>query len=457
MAIAPKIPTKRLLTACALVLLLIAFHHICAQPSTPKPSINDNNAQSSAHDPNLVTTIIPDWNCVSVNGRTILYVRFAPGVTTALRFKLWNSVPGIYCKVPDVIVFTPGQLLGQNTIPGSLVKFLKDGQSAAQSRKPVFIVVDSAQDYGVQYKGPIEQRLRKLVDKLGLHSTRSVVVGAGALGGPCRREFNAYWPMQFNMDPFVSEKPPGPDTLPDRFLCLGGYPRSHKVFMMSLLHSRGALARFAWSAGTPEADKIPALLDQAAKANANANDVRAYLRQLPHVLDIDAGIQKQQGGKFHSSIYSKGAIHIVLETDYRTTRLRYTEKTIKSIYAGKPFVILASPGVLELLKSHGFRTFHPHIKENYDAIESFGARIKAIADEVDRLLAMSEDDFSRTMRTVSRIAEYNRNWLGSDEFRDRVTQQALFAFGLEDKPGFEWEALESTLRRRGGPDTPYNC
>jgi hypothetical protein len=135
----------------------------------------------------------------------------------------------------------------------------------------------------------------------------------------------------------------------------------------------------------------------------------------------------------------------------------FTEKTIKTIYAGKPFIILASPGVLELLKSHGFQTFNPYINETYDAVESCSARIKAIADEVDRLLAMLDDEFSSTMSAITQVAQYNRDWLGSDEFRDRVAHQALFAFGFEEKPGFDWHVLKSTLRQRGGPDTPYTC
>lgn len=445
---APKVKIKRWFAGCVIILIMITFHHIRRQAPTTEPQIRDNKPQSSSYDRNIVTNIIPDWNCVSVNGRTIIYVRFAPGATTALRYNLWKSVPAIDCKNPDVIVFTPGQLLGEKTILGGLVQFLKNSK-----RKSVFIAVDSSQDYGVGYSGTIEWKLGEFIKRLGLSGTRSVVVGAGTLGNPCRREFNAYWPMQFNMGPFE----PLMDTPMARLLCLGGYPRSHKVFMMTLLHARGALANIAWSAGTPEANKIPALFTQAKKDGVNSDDIRAYIQQLPHVLDIDAGLQKQQGGVFHAGIYSKGAIHIVLETEYRSTRLRYTEKTIKAIYAGKPFIIMASPGVLELLKSHGFRTFHPHINENYDAIESFGARIKAIADEVDRLLAMSDEEFSRTVSAVARIADQNRRYLGSDKFRSRVAQQALFAFGIEDKPGFDWKALESTLRGRGGPDTPYNC
>jgi hypothetical protein len=448
MAISTQLHDRRVSFVCLLLIITCIKHfHIEGPPTLPA----HRKSESFALNQGPVEAIIAEWNCVSVEGRTIIYSQYAPGVKTALRDKLWKAAAAFDCTKPDVIVFTPGQLSSEQRF-AELVRFVKKTISA--SRK-IYIAVDCSSEYGVSYSGGIQQQLSKFSSALDVHDNLNVIVGAGALGHPCRREFNAYWLMKFKVD--AIEPSVGGPAQTDRFLCLGGNPRSHKVYMLALLHSRGALGKLVWSAGTPSAERIPGLLSEAIKHGANIDDIKAYLKELPHVIDIDAGQEKQQGGNFHASIYTKGAIHIVLETDYRATRLRYTEKTIKAIYAGKPFVILASPGVLELLKSHGFRTFHPHINETYDAIESFSARIEAIADEVDRLTAVSDDEFSTTMSAVTRVAHYNRNWLASDEFRGRVAQQALFAFGIDDKPGFDWQALESTLRGREGPDTPHNC
>jgi hypothetical protein len=447
MAVTATLHARRASFVCLLVIMTYIKLFTINGPT----ALGHRKSGSDALKQSPVAAIIPEWNCVNVESRTIIYSQYAPGVKTALRENVWKTTVAIDCTKPDVIVFTPGQLASEQKL-AELVRFIKKSPSTARD---IFMAVDCSNEYGVSYSRGIKQQLSIFASAVGVSDTRHVIVGAGALGHPCRREFNGYWLMKFKEDAF--DTPVGGPAQTERFLCLGGNPRSHKVFMMSLLHSRGALDKFAWSGGTPSADRIPGIFSAAGKHGANIDDIKEYLKRLPHVLDIDAGHEKQQWGVFHASIYSKGAMHIVLETDYLATRLRYTEKTIKSIYAAKPFVILASPGVLELLKSHGFRTFHPHINETYDAIGSFDERIKAIADEVDRLLAMPGDEFSRIKMAVTQVAHYNRKWLGSKEFRGRVAQQALFAFGIDNKPGFDWQALESTLRQRGGPDTPHNC
>ena len=43
-----------------------------------------------------------------------------------------------------------------------------------------------------------------------------------------------------------------------------------------------------------------------------------------------------------------------------------TEKAIKPMQNGLPFVILGSPGALATLRALGFKTFAPAINESYD-------------------------------------------------------------------------------------------
>lgn len=384
-----------------------------------------------------------DWSCLYVNNRTVLFSHNAPGKKNTNRCKLWPSDTRNDCTKPDVLVLTPGELASASKgtgVAARLREYLTVGESGSP---PLLIAVDCSQDYGHQYIDGIDHEVDAFSRLLplsarGLHS---IVVGAGALGEPHRREFNAYWLMTCNWKPFQ----PQFDPPKDRILCLGGTPRAHKVYMLSVLHARGVLNRVAWSAGAPTLDRVPFLLARSKHHGVTSENVAAYLRELPRIIDINVGVSKQQGGVFHSDLYAKGSIHVVLETDYLPGRLRYTEKTIKAIYAGKPFIVLSSPGTLALLKSHGFRTFHPHFNETYDTIQSFGDRSKAIADEVERLLDLPEGEFAATMRAIAEVAKHNEAWLRSLEFRAAVLQQSLYAFGLDPTPGFDWKLLNATL------------
>ena len=398
------------------------------------------------------------WNCVRVSGRILLY-QYSPGVKSALSSKLWESTAASAsdCRDPDVIVFTPGQLLAENENVLDLLNFLLDNRASvrdkylldnrASARDKVYIAVDSSQECGgIGHSEAMKVKLRNFVRSASLQNTRditSVMVGACALCEPYQREFNAYWIMMMKRQPF--EKPKDPPK--DRFLCLGGWQRPHKVYMLSLLHSRGLLKELAWSAGFPPRDGISQLLEQARKYEADPDQVKSFLEELPRVIDIDIGEKKQVGGTFHPDIYSLGKIHFVLETDYLPSRLRYTEKTIKAIYTGKPFLIFAAPGVLKLLKSHGFRSFHPHINETYDTITSFGARTRAIADEMASLLTLSSDDFDKKIAALSEVARYNQVWLNSTKFLSQVLQQSHYAFGLGNSPGFDWRDRESQINQ----------
>jgi hypothetical protein len=117
-------------------------------------------------------------------------------------------------------------------------------------------------------------------------------------------------------------------------------------------------------------------------------------------------------------------------------RVRYTEKTLKAILSGSPFLMYAAPGTLALLRGQGFRTFAPHINETYDTLSSNAERVAAVVNEAKRILAMSDDDFEGFMVELDRVADFNRRWLLSDEFFDLVSKQALYAFGLAGPPAF---------------------
>lgn len=89
----------------------------------------------------------------------------------------------------------------------------------------------------------------------------------------------------------------------------------------------------------------------------------------------------------------------------------HTEKTWKTIRAKHPFVLASVPYTLQGLRELGYKTFHPYINETYDTIEDDETRLMAIADEVERLCKMSDDETRDWLSNVQPICKFNYDLL----------------------------------------------
>jgi len=85
-----------------------------------------------------------------------------------------------------------------------------------------------------------------------------------------------------------------------------------------------------------------------------------------------------------------------------------TEKTVKNLYVGKPFIMYSGPRSLELLRKQGFKTFSPWLDESYDVIENSYLRLEAIKQEIDRIASLSYEELTRMQEEMLPIFEYNR-------------------------------------------------
>ena len=102
--------------------------------------------------------------------------------------------------------------------------------------------------------------------------------------------------------------------------------------------------------------------------------------------------------------YNDYFLEIVVETDCITTEW-ITEKTIKNLYIGKPFIVMGGAGILAKLKSFGFKTFSPWIDESYDDITNNYLRLEAIKQEIDRL---ADIDINHLYQELLPVLEHNR-------------------------------------------------
>ena len=106
------------------------------------------------------------------------------------------------------------------------------------------------------------------------------------------------------------------------------------------------------------------------------------------------------------------AAHIMLTFETNIVRKgcqQISEKTYHAILAGIPFLLWGSQGgILLHLHSLGFKTFSPHINEEYDNhSKSYNERFALLQEEVARICSLNDEDFLSLMNKLNPIAKYN--------------------------------------------------
>ena len=107
--------------------------------------------------------------------------------------------------------------------------------------------------------------------------------------------------------------------------------------------------------------------------------------------------------------YAQTGMEVVLETLFDDTRWHLTEKTLRPIACGKPFMLAATPGSLQYLKNYGFQTFGDLIDESYDQITHAPTRLRAIIQEMKRIADLDPNAKHQLYQQLHAIAEQNKH------------------------------------------------
>lgn len=119
--------------------------------------------------------------------------------------------------------------------------------------------------------------------------------------------------------------------------------------------------------------------------------------------------------------YQETAIEVVLETLFDDTRWHLTEKTLRPIACGHPFILLAAPNSLEYLRRYGFRTFDSVINESYDTIQDPLQRMHAVIELMQSIQQCKTK--SLIYQQLFEIAKYNQRRFFSDEFQQQIVDE----------------------------------
>jgi hypothetical protein len=121
--------------------------------------------------------------------------------------------------------------------------------------------------------------------------------------------------------------------------------------------------------------------------------------------------------------YKQCWFDVVLETLIDDHRLHLTEKTLRPIACGKPFILTATHGSLEYLRSYGFRTFGNYIDESYDLIEDPYQRLQAVIQLMVKLSRLTVKEKEELNKKLIPIIDHNRQRFFSRDFTDQVIDE----------------------------------
>jgi hypothetical protein len=119
---------------------------------------------------------------------------------------------------------------------------------------------------------------------------------------------------------------------------------------------------------------------------------------------------------FDLNDYENTNIEVVLETLFDDDRLHLTEKTLRPIACGQPFILSATAGSLEYLQRYGFKTFKHIWSEEYDLIQDPTERLSCVVELMSKIANWDTATCELKLAQAQEIAEYNKQYFFSQEF-----------------------------------------
>ena len=154
---------------------------------------------------------------------------------------------------------------------------------------------------------------------------------------------------------------------------------------------------------------------------------------------------------YNSEDYSSIAIEVVLETLFDDQRWHLTEKSLRPIACGRPFILAATAGSLQYIRSYGFQTFAPYINENYDTIQDPLSRLAAITNEMKRINQLSPKDKRSLWHAIYCVAKHNQDLFFNDHWQSGIFKEFVtninqgLAIMEQHKTGSHWKQMLKRL------------
>jgi len=110
--------------------------------------------------------------------------------------------------------------------------------------------------------------------------------------------------------------------------------------------------------------------------------------------------------------YNESAVAVETET-YISNELEnnagFTEKILRPLTFGNPFLLFGAPGSLNTLRQIGFETYNNIIDESYDLVSNNINRFDYVLQELDRITKLSIKELILMLDSVNDVIEHNQN------------------------------------------------
>jgi hypothetical protein len=100
---------------------------------------------------------------------------------------------------------------------------------------------------------------------------------------------------------------------------------------------------------------------------------------------------------------------LITESRFYTDFPNFSEKTLRVIYSGRPFLLLAPPGTLKLLQQLGIKTFNEFWDESYDDIQDHTQRFQRVMEIAVEILSKENP----SLEPFVPVLEHNQRQLAS--------------------------------------------
>lgn len=126
---------------------------------------------------------------------------------------------------------------------------------------------------------------------------------------------------------------------------------------------------------------------------------------------------------FELNDYEQTDIEVVLETLFDDSRLHLTEKSLRPIACGQPFILVSTVGSLKYLRTYGFKTYESIWNEDYDEIGDPIKRLNAIVDLMNNIANWDNKTRKFKLAQAQKIANYNKKYFFSKTFFSLITNE----------------------------------
>jgi len=218
-------------------------------------------------------------------------------------------------------------------------------------------------------------------------------------------------------------------------------------FLMKIRNARGQRLAFLYKMATDDLLKygdwsfllnnpydevtVEGTIDHYGFTDIDLNIVKQLHDTAPHFLQSEQTISKYSVNAWTDKDfqpYIDSYFEICFETFVDGEHKSLTEKIFKPIINFHPFLIVAYPGALKLLKELGFKTFSPYIDESYDSIEDRNTRLQIIYNEITRLCSMSKEELHSLYWSMKDILIYNHRHLINHHKRGLFGEELIKEF-----------------------------